>query len=311
MTELIITNTNTNALTINMQTDNLIALWIDSKARLSNSKETVKSYSIAVMDFSSFCVDNAATLTSAPHIVATLVQAWLSLKNWSSSSVKMKLAILSSFYAFLVKRGIYGSNPIDLLDRPKISVYGKSRTIQSSKVQSKARQLSTGETLEDIRDCAMIALFSLTGKRLSEIGNLTISDIEQSNNSYILTFSRTKGGKNAKVSIKGKAAVALQRWLEEREAIAKDDNLWLSFSHKTYGKALSIRGIQSIIRERLDTNPHSLRSSFAITMLKAGADIDQIRQQLGHSSAATTAIYLQSLTTKENEFYDKIEDQML
>lgn len=169
----------------------LINLWLETK----ENKNTARKYNKIIKNFISFCTSNNAHLMSNPPSIATLIHAWLDTKHWTDGTVSYNLSVLGTFYAFVVKIGMYDLNPITLLDRTRIPAYQQTKTIVSESVKEKAISLGEQSPFDAIQDEALMATLSIAGRRVSEITGLTLSGIEEKGNSYTLTFERTQKGK--------------------------------------------------------------------------------------------------------------------
>jgi integrase len=90
-------------------------------------------------------------------------------------------------------------------------------------------------------------------------------------------------------------------------ALPPDAPIWVSLSNHHRGGALSLSAIADVCEQRLGTSKvHQLRHTFARMLEDAGAKISVIQQRLGHASAATTSIYLQTLRADENPYAEEL-----
>mgnify|MGYP003623014956 CR=1 FL=1 len=95
------------------------------------------------------------------------------------------------------------------------------------------------------------------------------------------------------------------------EQIDSEQFVWLSLSRQSYKKPLSQRGLTDIFRRRFGTtHVHATRHTFALGMSDAKAPITDIQNRLGHSNAATTGRYLQTLRSAENVYASTLLDNM-
>ena len=142
-----------------------------------------------------------------------------------------------------------------------------------------------------------------TGIRVSELASINIDDIVNSEQIKVLG----KGSKFRVVYINEKSRINLQDYLKERMKKSVNSN---SLFINKYGKRLSVRSIQKIIKKYgfiagLDTSihPHMLRHTFATQMLSNGADLRTVQTLLGHSRIATTQIYTHVANKDMEESY--------
>jgi site-specific recombinase XerD len=138
------------------------------------------------------------------------------------------------------------------------------------------------------RDFVMIETTLLAGLRVSELCNQRIEDVDLTASE--LAIKRGKGGKDRNVSIGAKLQLALREWIGDR----RSGYLFPGPG----GRKLSVRRVQERFEElgklallMKKLKPHSLRHTFATTLLKRGANLRVIQELLGHASVATTEIY--------------------
>lgn len=146
--------------------------------------------------------------------------------------------------------------------------------------------LSRDHGFEDVRDYALVRFFVMTGARRGGVHGLKLGDVNLGDSSARV---HEKGNKSRIVYYDPDTAAALQEYLEARPILSHD---WLWVTKK--GRHLTVNGIRQIIRrvcERAglpDIGAHRLRHTFAFESVEAGADPDQLREQLGHNHLSTT-----------------------
>ena len=174
------------------------------------------------------------------------------------------------------------------------------RTVEFLTESEIDRLLNTpkANTLQSLRDKAILELLFSSGLRVSEIASL---NREQINTSTRELSIRGKGNKFRIVFVSEDARNALKQYLDKRSDI--DDALFVRLQNKLNEKKsetlrLTPRSIQRIVKRRAleagivkDVHPHTLRHSFATDLLRNGADIRSVQTLLGHSSITTTQIY--------------------
>jgi integrase/recombinase XerC len=260
------------------------------------SPHTIISYKSDLEQFSSFCkleyhIDD---IIQADY---NIIRAWIvSLINGKleTKSVNRKLATLKSFYKFLLTQGILVSNPAQRVKTPKL----KKRLpifVEESQMQLLLDEIEFDDTFEGIRDHLVIELLYGTGIRLAEIINLKDNDV----NFY---------DKSLKVTGKGNKQRIIPLHLNLLNALVSYNKLKLitflnplDFPHlicSNKGEKAYPVLIQRIVKKYLSLasnvekkSPHVLRHSFATHMLNNGADLNAIKDLLGHSSLAATQVY--------------------
>jgi integrase len=174
--------------------------------------------------------------------VADIAQMWAARPNRvgappAPATVAQRLAIISSFYRFAIKRGHFdGPNPIERVDRPKVERYKDARALDFATVRKRFAEIDRFSP-EGIRDFALLTLAMHTGRRSAELAALNWSDIEVGAVGQVtIHWRRLKGGKSSTDRLDVTAGNALQAWLDftvlplPRAVATRDDPLWLSFS---------------------------------------------------------------------------------
>jgi site-specific recombinase XerD len=148
------------------------------------------------------------------------------------------------------------------------------------------------------RDYLMLRVLWRTGVRVNELLNITPADIEPRNN--IVNVTKAKGGKQRRVPLDSDTMRMLSDYVS-RSKIQEDRPIfgirqrWAREIVRRYGARIGRRGL----------HPHTFRHSFAIHCVRNGWDIRRLQQVLGHSSMATTAVYLQFNDRDIRELYDR------
>jgi site-specific recombinase XerD len=221
--------------------------------------------------------------------------AQLSDRGISKAGVARKLAAIRSFYAALVRAGVVGANPADLVATPK---RGRKlpRVLSRDEMQTLLDRIPTRTPLE-LRDRAMLELAYSCGLRAEEVVNLN-TDAPDFEGERLRVEG--KGGKTRLVPMGEPAQAALSRYLERgRRALVGADGeeaLLVSKSGRRLHPSDVRRRLQRWVREAAiagGVSPHALRHSFATHLLEGGADLRTIQELLGHSSLSTTQIYTQ------------------
>ncbi|RKY82706.1 tyrosine recombinase XerC [candidate division KSB1 bacterium] len=207
-------------------------------------------------------------------------------------SVARKLSSIKSFFGFLQKENLISANPAITLHPPKpekkLPVF-----LQKQEIKQAIEQIIT-DSPSKIRDKTIIELFYGTGMRLSELQSLNIFDIDLNSMSIKVTG---KGNKERVLPIGKKLHASLSAYLKEREIQTGRDAAGALFLNSN-GQRLSKRSIQKIVKKWLEKvseknklSPHVLRHSFATHLLDNGADLESVKELLGHVNLSTTQIY--------------------
>lgn len=158
----------------------------------------------------------------------------------------------------------------------------------------------------EMRDYAMLELFYSSGLRLSEVAGLNRADLDLLSDQVKV---RGKGRKERIVPVGSRAALALRRYLEQREGRpGKRDGRQAVFVNQRGGR-LTPRSIQRAMHRLFeaiggdDLRVHSLRHTFATHLLDAGADLRAVQELLGHASLSTTQIYTHTSVERLKKVY--------
>jgi len=214
-----------------------------------------------------------------------------------------RLSSIQAFVNFLNQSGELSGDPMEMLDRPKVTVkLPKAELRQNIELllqspyklieeKKKKGNLTPNKYVKLLRDAAMLELAYSSGLRASEIVNLRVGDIDL-NGLYVR--ARGKGGRERTIPIGEVAKKKLEEYLDLRKGYSKESPLfegkmgkpisrnWFWYMVKYYAKRVGIPG---------DISPHVIRHSFATHLLEGGADIKAVQTLLGHKMLSTTQIY--------------------
>jgi integrase/recombinase XerC/integrase/recombinase XerD len=221
--------------------------------------------------------------------------AHLSDGGASAATVARKLAAIRSLYGALLRAGVVGANPAELVATPK-QVKKLPRVLGRDEVEKLLERIPANTPLE-LRDRAMLELAYSCGLRAEEVVNLD-SDSPDFDGERLRVEG--KGGRTRLVPIGEPAQLALCRYLERaRDALLGDRDepaLLVSKSGRRLHPSDVRRRLELWVREAAiagGVSPHVLRHSFATHLLEGGADLRAIQELLGHSSLSTTQVYTQ------------------
>lgn len=266
------------------------------KDQLNYSDKTIEAYSLDIRQFTEFLVkyhSNPGVLieeidrTAVRHFLGKLTEDGISRK-----SASRKLAALKSWFKYLAREGVLRSNPAKNVVFPKVEK--KLPTPLSVEEAVRLVTAPVSDTFAGTRDSALLELLYGTGARLSEVVALSIQDLNGESGSLRL---HGKGSKDRVVPLGKPGWKSIEKYLIFRESKKHDDSEGALFLNKN-GKRLSPRGIQRIVKKYMDMTveknvkyPHTLRHSFASHLLERGADLNAVKELLGHEDLTTTQIY--------------------
>lgn len=267
--------------------------------RKKTSVHTVDAYSRDILQFISFIEmkngDNPAGLDLFNRETIGGFLYFLSVNSLSKRSIARKVSSLKSFGRYLAKEGIIEENPVSAVKTPK---FGRKEPVFLSREEIEhAMALSSKNTMNSLRDMAILELFYSTGMRLSELCGLDMDSMDFHNEVVRVWGKRRKMriipfGRKAKEAVK--AYMDLRgRYLAEK-GFPEEPALFISSRGgrlKNRMVQLIISGFLQSVSEKEHLSPHVLRHTFATHMLDNGADIRAVQELLGHSSLSTTEIY--------------------
>lgn len=295
--------------------DLAIAAWLDAKAKRTGSAKTATAYATTIAAFRALLRDHGLDLDGNPALVALVAQGWAGRGDPAPATFNQKLAILSSFYSYAIKRDLLtGSNPISRVDRRPVQGYVGASPLPYLEVRACLAAIDR-TTLVGKRDYALLVVGLQTGRRLSELAGVRHGDMSMSGGRLTVVWRRCKGGKTMTDALPTAVTRAVGEYLDAlygdillEEGVASDAPVWVSFARNaSKGRALGIQSIADICEKRLGTSKvHALRHTFARAMEDAGAKVSEIQARLGHDSLATTGRYLAALHRADNPHADRL-----
>ena len=237
------------------------------------------------------------------------IRSWivsLSDNGLSNSSINRKIASLKSFYKFLLKTKQIEGSP--LLKHKALKSPKKLQIPFSEKeLDLVLNQIKYPEGYEGIRDKLIIDLFYTTGIRRAELINLKIQNIDLSNATIKVLGKRNK---ERIVPILPIIVNEINNYLNERlqlELVNDDKYFFLLLKGVKLNDSFVYRLINyyfSTVSEKVKKSPHILRHTFATHLLNNGADINSVKELLGHSSLASTQVYTHSSLAELKKVYN-------
>jgi len=270
--------------------------FIQFEKRVSNN--TLLAYSNDLLQFVNY-LDTVYEIKSITEVGHTIIRSWIvSLveQKISSRSINRKITTLKSFYKFLIRQNIILEDPMLKILSPKVPKRLPS-FIEKDKMDTLLDDTFFGDDFEGIRNKLIIEVFYATGIRLSELINL-----KQSNVDLYLCQIKVLGKRNKERIIPFNNL--LKEQLQQYIILKADVKNEFFFINKN-GKKLYEKFIYRLVKTYLSQitsakkkSPHVLRHSFATHMLNNGADLNAIKELLGHTSLAATQIYTHNTVEK-------------
>lgn len=259
------------------------------------SKLTVNAYKNDVEDFSKFIISEYET-TIINKVNYSQIRSWIVTlveKGLSNRSINRKVSALNTYYKFLLKVGDIETNP--LVKHKALKTSKKIQVPFSEKeIATVLDDLYFENDFEGIRNKLIIELFYSTGIRRIELVELKLVSINFDNKTLKVLGKRNK---ERIVPLLESVLQTLKSYLETREAlesISDKNYLFLTKKGVKIYETLVYRIINDYFSKassKVKKSPHILRHSFATHMLNQGANLNAVKELLGHSSLAATQVY--------------------
>lgn len=263
------------------------------------SQHTVTAYKKDLEQFHSF-ISSEFDTESFKEVNSTFIRSWivnLIEDDITPRSINRKISSLKSFYKYLLKNGLVVNNPLLKVVSPKTSkrlpVF-----VTEDELGNLFEEVIFEEGFEGFRDQLIISLFYNTGIRLSELVELKLSSVNFSNQTIKVIGKRNK---ERIIPISPVLNTEINNYLKERENIAKNDFLFLTKKgEKIYPKLVyrTVNHYLSMVTSNSKKSPHVLRHTFATHMLNNGADLNSIKEILGHANLSATQVYTHNTIEK-------------
>ena len=273
------------------------------------SAYTIKAYHKDLEVFKQFLQDNHIDLVSATSKDVRLWIAHLSEQNLSEKTINRKIATLKSFYKFLLKTDTIQASPMVQLKSMKVRRQVPVPFSQNEMHNLLDKNLFSND-FEGRRDYAIIALLYSTGIRQGELIAIKLSAIDFHKKELKVLGKRNK---ERLIPLLDHTIEAVQSYIEIKNKYFAgspdiDDYLWLTKKGKKIYEVLVYRVINSYLSKvsvKHKKSPHMLRHTFATHLLNNGADLNSIKELLGHSSLAATQVYTHSSIQELKNIYKK------
>lgn len=273
------------------------------------SPHTVNAYLNDINSFESFNKKqfNDENIDQAKY---SQIRSWIvSLvdNNMSNVSVNRKIASLKAFYKFLLK-----TKQIEVSPLLKHKALKTPKTLQipfsEKEVVDVLSQIQNPIGFEGIRDKLIIDLFYTTGIRRTELIHLKTGNVNTSNNTIKVLGKRNKERILPLLSIVSEQLILYFNERTRLEIITDNDFFFLTKKGLKLNDSFVYRLINtyfSTVSEKVKKSPHILRHTFATHLLNNGADLNSVKELLGHSSLASTQVYTHSSLAELKKVYEE------
>ena len=270
------------------------------------SLHTIKSYVNDLDQFSLF-LTNLGHSDDPAEASSHDVRAWIvSLieSGYSATSVHRKISCLRVFYKYMRKTGVIQGDPTQKITLPK----GKKNLpvfVEEKSMTKLFDEYIFGDDFADVRNKTMIEMLYLTGMRRAELIGLKDSDIDLVSSEIKVTGKRNK---QRIIPLVKSFIITLENYIVKRdEAVVRKNEYFFvtDKGNKLYDKFVynKVKSYLSAVTTADKKSPHILRHTFATHMLNRGADLNSIKELLGHTNLSATQIYTHNTFEKLKEIY--------
>ena len=280
----------------------IFLIYLSSEKRFS--KHTILSYSTDLKQFLNYLSENFSIDNDPSQINFNCIRSFVSQlleEGLSPRSVNRKISSLKTYFKFLVREELITESPILKIIAPKVEkrlpVF-----IDENKILSLLNDVQFEDGWIGERNKMIIEMFYLTGMRLSELVNLKKSDVN-TYNSYLKVLG--KRNKERIIPLPSYFIDKVNKFIRNRK------NSHYIFTDLKGGKLyhkLVYRLVKKYIGQICSVNkksPHILRHTFATHMLNNGADINAIKELLGHANLSATQVYTHNSIKKLKSVYNQ------
>lgn len=270
------------------------------------SKHTLEAYKSDLEQLSDFLIKNESNdiHLANHHDIRNWIVSMMEQKV-SARSINRKISTLKSFYKFLMRKGEIKKSPLGKVQSPKTSkrlpVF-----VELPGIEKLMKEVEFPEGYEGLRDKMILELFYGTGMRRNELINLKETDID-SYNSQIKVLG--KGNKERLIPIHNSLLASVKGFMAEKKKLLEEPATNYLIVDEN-GKKMMPATVYSIVKKYLNLvttvdkkSPHVLRHTFATHLMNNGADINAVKELLGHTSLAATQVYTHNTIDKLKEIY--------
>lgn len=273
------------------------------------SQHTVTAYETDLISFFDYItVQYGETpLTQLSHGIIRSWLAQLKENGLTAKSINRKISTLRSFFKFSLKHGAIAQSPMAKIIAPK-NEKRLPQFVAENHIATLFHHIEFGDDWKGKTERLLLLLFYNTGMRLSELISLTESSFNASNNTVKVLG---KGNKERIIPVSAAVMEEVKQYGYLKKSLPVE-TLAANLLVTTEGKALQPRAVYTIVKKYLSQvttidkrSPHILRHTFATHLTNNGADINAVKELLGHSSLAATQVYTHNTIEKLKNIHQK------
>lgn len=269
------------------------------------SDNTLSAYSRDLNSFLAFLDTNGVALNDVTDTNIEAYKNILIANGKSVATVSRSMSTLRTFYKFLTVKGMIVINPTTQVKNDKSEK--KFFEVLTEDEIDKLLSIPDSGDFKGKRDKAMLEILYATGMKVSELMSLNINDVNLKMN-----FIHCGGRKERVVMLYPNAVKILSDYMSKSRNYFVTNPLENALFVNTNGERMTRQGFWKLLKHYVDLagisktiTPHTLRHSFATHLLENGADINDIKNILGHSDISSTNVYTDYIKTKLNSSYLK------
>lgn len=276
------------------------------KSERRNSPHTITAYEGDLNQFFAFVGDGS--INTLANVKPKTVRSWivhLHESDMAPRSIHRKVSSLRTYYKYLQRMEVLDVNPALLVNLPKIPKR-LPQFVRPNEMETLLDHVQHGSDYEGVRNKLILELFYGTGMRLSELVELRHNDVRIADGLVKVLGKRNK----ERLIPLTKESIRLLKEYEEvkKSEFPNSNSSWLFLTkkgEKIYHKLVYrvVNASLSLVTTMQKRSPHVLRHSFATVLLNSGADLNAIKELLGHSNLNATQIYAHNTFEKLNAIY--------
>lgn len=264
------------------------------KLELGLSENSIEAYLNDVAKLNSFATEVSKDLNQLSLEDLFSFMKWLTELGLAERSQARIVSGVKAYYNYLVLERLIDASPAELLEVPKLT-RKLPQVLEHNEIESMLETMDMSKPSAQ-RDRAIIEVMYSCGLRVSELIGLKINDIDYLEQLVLVTG---KGNKQRLIPIGSEALKHTQLYLnhvrnQQAESKSGAGILFLNNRGGALSRVYVFKLIKRLAAEagiRKNVSPHTLRHSFATSLVEAGADLRAVQQMLGHKSITTTEIY--------------------
>ena len=270
------------------------------------SPHTIDAYRRDLSQFDNFLSGNGEEHVAADFRVIRRWIVSLVSEGDKPRTVNRKIAALRSFFNYLLRKGMIAVNPME-----KVGLLKIDRNLPVFLTTDKMNDLLDEEPVDDgdfkaMRNRMILELFYMTGMRLSELIRLKDGDVDTGSMTVKVLGKRNK---ERIIPFTAQFCSTLRQYMTIKKSTFPDSVMLFVLDS---GKPLNARWVQRLTRQQLSAvttmkkrSPHVLRHSFATNILDNGAELNAIKEILGHANLSATQVYTHSSLKRIKKVYQQ------